>query len=106
MDGDCLANGIVKHYDLLVALAPDARLQTSNSALLPWEHSESCRTCELLETREHSVRLSVRIVQLLGSRRGATFDDSTLLGNLVNSWFCKSSDPRDLIYAFLGLSTN
>jgi hypothetical protein len=106
MDGDCLADGIVKYHDLLVALPPDARLQTSDSALLTWEHPESCRTCGLLKTREHSVRLSVGIVRLLGSRRGATFDDSTLLEDLVSAWFCKSSDSRDLIYAFLDLSTN
>jgi hypothetical protein len=106
IDGECLLDGIFRYYDLLTALSLDTWLQTSDSAVLSWEHPESCRACELLKNREHSLRLPTGIQRLLESRRHASFDDKTLLENLVNAWFCKSSDPRDLIYAFLGLSTN
>jgi hypothetical protein len=74
--------------------------------ILPREHAESYRSCESLRTCEHPSRISAGIVRLLGTRSDKSLDDNTLLENLVNAWFCKSSDPRDSIYAFLHLSTN
>jgi hypothetical protein len=106
MEGECLTDGIARYYDLLQDLSLDTRLRTSASAVLSWAHPESCCACELLKDWQYSLTFCAGIQRLLGARRYADFDGNTLVENLGNAWFCKSSETKDLIYAFLGLSTN
>jgi hypothetical protein len=106
MGKECLFEGISRYCDLLLDLSLDTRLQTSDNAVLSWEHPESCCACELLKDCGYSLSVCEGISRFLNAKEYTYFFGDTLLNYMENAWMCKSSEPKDLIYAFLSLSPN
>jgi len=71
--------------------------------------SNSCMACVLGEDSSKFWTNGKRIHRMLGAKRSSEFNPGRLrdlLANLRDAHLCEASDSRDLVYAFLGLSTH
>jgi hypothetical protein len=101
-----VADFIDIYYNAVYALdmpAPAFLFSSSQSA----EHLDSCKVCLLGNDSSKFWEAGKRAYRLLAAkpRTGSCQDGfGDLLENLSDAHLCESSDPRDLIYAFLGFS--